>query len=64
MSPNPEQPEIAPDVPHETDRAARTRRGFLGALLAALASALAIVIVWLIARGSPSSGRDPAWPPP
>ncbi len=44
-------------------RMARTRRGFIGALLAAIGSALAIGMLWLFARDAPSAGRDPAWPP-
>lgn len=43
---------------------ARTRRGFLGALLAALSSALVIALLWLLSRGAPSAGRDPNWTMP
>lgn len=38
-----------------------TRRGFLGALATGIGSLLVIVVLWLIARGSPSSGRDPGY---
>lgn len=42
---------------------ATTRRGFVGAVIAAAASALVIVLLWLISRGAPSAGRDPSLTP-
>ena len=45
------------------DRVERTRRGLVGAVLAAIGSALAIGLVWLIARSAPSAERDPEWSP-
>lgn len=41
-----------------------TRRGFLGAVITAIASALVIAVLWLISRGAPSAGTDPAYVPP
>jgi hypothetical protein len=41
-----------------------TRRGFLGAAVAAIASAVVIGLLWLISRGAPSAGIDPAYKPP
>ncbi|MCC7021645.1 MAG: twin-arginine translocation signal domain-containing protein [Thermomicrobiales bacterium] len=38
-----------------------TRRGFLGALATGIGSLLVIVVLWLIARGSPSSRREPGY---
>lgn len=45
-------------------RVARTRRGFVGALLTALGSALLLLLLWLVSRGAPSAGRDPEFTPP
>lgn len=52
------------NVTPESDRAARTRRGFLAALAVAVGSALLIGLLWLLSRGAPSAGRDPEWTPP
>jgi hypothetical protein len=41
-----------------------TRRGFLGAAVTAIVSALVIGFLWLISRGAPSAGTDPAYVPP
>jgi hypothetical protein len=41
-----------------------TRRGFLGAAVTAIASALVIGVLWLISRRAPSAGIDPAYVPP
>jgi hypothetical protein len=41
-----------------------TRRGFLGAAVMAIMSALVIGLLWLISRGAPSAGTDPAYVPP
>ncbi len=43
---------------------ARTRRGFLSAVVVSLASALIVGLLWLIARRAPSAGRDPDLTPP
>jgi hypothetical protein len=57
----PPEPETgAPDADIAWDSMARTRRGFIGAALAAIGSAFIIAILWLIARGAPSARRDPA----
>lgn len=45
-------------------RVARTRRGFLGACVAGGLSALLVGVLWLLSRGRPSAGRDPAFTPP
>jgi hypothetical protein len=45
------------------DAAARTRRGFIAAALAALASALLVGLLWLFSRHAPSAGRDPNMTP-
>jgi hypothetical protein len=60
--PGPEEGAAAQD--EETAAKARTRRGFLGALLATLASGLVAVLLWLLSRNAPSAGRDPAWADP
>lgn len=39
----------------------RTRRGFLGAVLASIGALLAVGLVWLVSRNAPSAGRDPEW---
>lgn len=36
-----------------------TRRGFLGAVIAAVISAAIIGVLWLVARDAPSAGTDP-----
>jgi hypothetical protein len=52
-----------PEQGANSGRLVRTRRNLIGAALTALGSALIVVILWLISRGAPSAGRDPAWPP-
>ena len=42
---------------------ATTRRGFIGAVIAAGVSALVIALLWLISRNAPSAGRDPSQTP-
>jgi hypothetical protein len=49
-----------PDSDAQLDRVALTRRGFIGAALAAIGSAIVIALLWLIARNAPSAGSDPA----
>src|SRR3954469_20587692 len=44
---------------NSSQAAARTRRGFLGAFIASIASGLVIVLLWLVSRNAPSAGRDP-----
>ena len=41
-----------------------TRRGFLGTAVTAIVSALVIGLLWLISRGAPSAGVDPAFARP
>jgi hypothetical protein len=41
-----------------------TRRGFLGAAVTAIVSAVVIGVLWLVSRGAPSAGTDPAYKPP
>ena len=43
---------------------ARTRRGFLQALLVSIGVLLAVGTIWLVSRGAPSAGRDPEFTPP
>jgi hypothetical protein len=41
-----------------------TRRGFLGAAVTTVVSAVVIGLLWLISREAPSAGTDPAYVPP
>ncbi|MFN8663773.1 MAG: twin-arginine translocation signal domain-containing protein [Thermomicrobiales bacterium] len=41
-----------------------TRRGFLGAVVTTVVSAVVIGLLWLISREAPSAGTDPAYVPP
>ena len=43
---------------------ARTRRGFLQALLVSIGVLLVVGTIWLVSRGAPSAGRDPEFTPP
>lgn len=55
---------IVASGPVAAEREARTRRGFIGALVTAVLSALLIALLWLFARRAPSAGRDPDLTPP
>jgi hypothetical protein len=43
---------------------ARTRRGFLEAMLVSVSALLAVGVIWLVGRRGQSAGRDPEFMPP
>jgi hypothetical protein len=45
-------------------RRARTRRGFVQALLVAIGAVAVVGMTWVVGRGRPSAGRDPEYTPP
>lgn len=47
------------DVDKNRTRMTLARQGFLGLLGVSLAAMLLIGLLWLLARGAPSAGRDP-----
>lgn len=59
MTEGPAQGTGSPDPEDARMAMAHTRRGFVGAALASLVSALVVALLWLLARGAPSAGRDP-----